>query len=105
MRRRARPPREIRRIEPPAPNPLLAPPDIGRGLVPLVRAAGWAGRRLRHIEQTPWSPGSGVYKAPQLVHPSTEVDGSMLPMYRTARLDSLRPGVALALSCLPWPIV
>jgi len=102
MRRRARPPREIRRI---APGPLLTAPDIGRGLVPLVRAAGWAGRRLRHIEQTPWSPGSGVYKAPQLVHPSTEVDGSMLPMYRTARLDSLRPGVALALSCLPWPIV
>ena len=102
MRRRARLPKEIRRI---APGPLLTEPDIGREFVPLVRAAGWAGRRLRHIEQTPWSPGSGVYKAPQLVHPSTEVDGSMLPMYRTARLDSLRPGVALALSCLPWPIV
>src|SRR6267378_8333180 len=71
MRRRARLPKEIRRI---APGPLLTEPDIGRELVPLVRAAGWAGRRLRHIEQTPWSPGSGVYKAPQLVHPSTEVD-------------------------------
>ena len=98
MRRSVRFPMEIRRI---TPGPLLTAPDIERGLVPLVRAAGWAGRRLRHIEQTPWSPGSGVYNAPQLVHPSTEVGVSMLPMYRTARPDSLRPGVALALSCLP----
>jgi hypothetical protein len=99
MRRKARFPMEIERIEPPA-DRLLTASDIGRGLVPPVRAAG-AGRRLRHIEQTPWSPGSGVYKAPQLVHPSTEVGVSMLPMYRTARPDSLRPGAALALSCPP----
>jgi hypothetical protein len=104
MRRKARLPMEIGRIEPPAAR-LLTGSDIGRGLVPPIRAGGWAGRRLRHIEQTPSSPGSGVYKAPQLVHPSTEVGVSMLPMYRTARPDSLRPGVALALSRLPRPIV
>ena len=100
MRRRVRRPKEGGRMEPPA-GRLLTAPDIGRGLDPLVRAGGWGGRRLRHIEQTPWSPGSGVYKAPQLVHPSTEFGVSMLPIYRTARADSLRPGVALGLSRLP----
>ena len=98
-RRRARPPKESRCSEPPAGR--LLTPDIGRGLVPPVFAGGLGGRRLRHIEQTPWSPGSGVYKAPQLVHPSTEFGVSMLPMYRTARAVSLRPGVPLALSCPP----
>jgi len=51
MRRRARLPMEIlpaRLLTAPVPCP-----DIGRALVPPVRAGGWGGRRLRHIEQTP----------------------------------------------------
>ena len=49
MRRRVRVPKEGERMEPPT-GRLLTAADIGRGL---VCAGGWAGRRLRHIEQTP----------------------------------------------------
>src|SRR5439155_19687626 len=53
-----------------------------------ARHGGSAGRRRRHAAQTPLSPGAASYKAPQLVHPSTEAGVFMLP-----NLPARRPAI------------
>jgi len=97
MRRKARPPRNLARSALTAPGRLNAPTgfaDAGLEVVPAsvglvgARQGGSDGRRRRHAAQTPRSPGAASYRAPQLVHPSTEagVFVFMLPMYRGAGL-------------------
>src|SRR5712671_5758343 len=97
MRRKARPPRNLARSALTAPGRLNAPTgfaDAGLEVVPAsvglvgARQGGSDGRRRRHAAQTPRSPGAASYRAPQLVHPSTEagVFVFMPPMYRGAGL-------------------
>src|SRR6266851_4404642 len=97
MRRKARPPRKRGRSALTAPGRLNAPTGFAGAGLEVVRASvglvgarqgGSDGRRRRHAAQTPRSPGAASYRAPQLVHPSTEagVFVFMPPMYRGAGL-------------------